>query len=255
MEGKSVLLVNDDGYFSEGIITLYEVFKRNFETVKVVAPDRNLSGAGHSLTFTKPLRIREVDRDIYTVIEGTPADCVHLGVGVVFEGKKPDIVVSGINQGPNLGEDITYSGTVAGAMEGCILGIPSMAVSIFAREDFRFYDAAKVALDLAQKVLSGGLERNTYLNVNIPNIPYGEIKAYAVTRQGHRNYKEAVIRYRDPYGQPIYWIAATEFNWSAEPWSDYWAIANGFVSITPLDLDLTNPIVRKGVALFGRKEK
>jgi len=250
MRNKKILLVNDDGYFSEGILTLYEVLKKHFDTVKVVAPDRNLSGAGHALTFTKPLRIRQVDTDIYTVIEGTPADCVHLGVGVVFEGKKPDLVISGINQGPNLGEDITYSGTVAGAMEGCILGIPSVAVSIFAREDFRFYDASKVVLDLIRPILQKGLPKNTYLNVNIPNIPYGEIRAYAITRQGHRNYKETVIRYRDPYGQPIYWIAATEFNWSAEEWSDFWAIKNGFVSITPLDLDLTNPIIRKGVAIL-----
>jgi len=257
MKNCSVLLVNDDGYFSEGILTLHEVLKREFQTVKVVAPDRNLSGAGHSLTFTKPLRIREVDRDIYTVVEGTPADCVHLGVGVVFEGKKPDLVISGINQGPNLGEDITYSGTVAGAMEGCILGIPSVAVSIFAREDFRFWDASKVVLDLTRKVLKDGLPKNTYLNVNIPNIPYKSLKGYAITRQGHRVYKEAVIKYRDPYGKPIYWIAATEFDWSSEPWSDYWAVANGLVSITPLDLDLTNPIVKKGICLFenGKGEK
>ena len=251
MKDYSILLVNDDGYFSEGILTLYEVLKKEFNTVKVVAPDRNLSGAGHSLTFTKPLRIREVDKDIYTVVEGTPADCVHLGVGVIFEGKKPDLVISGINQGPNLGEDITYSGTVAGAMEGCILGIRSMAVSLFAREDFRFYDASMVVKDLANKLLRLSLLPQTYLNVNIPNIPYKTIKAYAITKQGHRVYKEAVIKYRDPYGKPIYWIAATEFNWSSEPWSDYWAVANGFVSITPLDLDLTNPIVKKGVALLG----
>ncbi len=250
MKESSILLVNDDGYFSEGILTLYEVLKKHFKTVKVVAPDRNLSGAGHSLTFTKPLRIRQVDRDIYTVVEGTPADCVHLGVGVIFEGKKPNLVISGINQGPNLGEDITYSGTVAGAMEGTILGIPSMAVSLFAREEFRFYDASLVALDLAEKILKKGLPKNLYFNVNVPNLPYKEIKAYAITRQGHRIYKEAVIRYRDPYGQPIYWIAATEFNWSSEPWSDYWAVAQGFVSITPLDLDLTNPIFRKGITLF-----
>jgi len=247
----SILLVNDDGYFSNGILTLYEVLKKYYRTVKVVAPDRNLSGAGHSLTFTKPLRIRQVDEDIYTVIEGTPADCVHLGVGVIFEGKKPSVVVSGINEGPNLGEDITYSGTVAGAMEGTILGIPSIAVSMFGREDFRFYDASFVVLDLLKVVLKKGLPKNLYLNVNIPNIPFKEIKAYAFTRQGHRIYKETVIRYRDPYGKPIYWIAATEFNWSSEPWSDYWAVANGFVSITPLDLDLTNPIIKKGVALFN----
>ncbi len=249
-EDKTILLVNDDGYFSEGILTLQSFLKKYFSKVIIVAPDRNLSGAGHALTFTKPLRIREVDEDIFTVIEGTPADCVHLGVGVVLGGKKPDLVISGINQGPNLGEDITYSGTVAGAMEGCILGIPSVAVSLFAREDFLFEEASKVVLDLIQPILKKGLEKNTYLNVNIPNIYYEEIKAYAITRQGHRNYKETVIRYRDPYGKPIYWIAATQFNWSAEPWSDFWAIKNGFVSITPLDLDLTNPIVRKGIAIL-----
>jgi len=250
MEDRTILLVNDDGYFSEGILTLKEVLQKHYRKVVIVAPDRNLSGAGHALTFTKPLRIREVDRDIYTVIEGTPADCVHLGVGVVLEGKKPDIVVSGINQGPNLGEDITYSGTVAGAMEGCILGIPSVAVSIFAREGFLFYDASLVVLDLIKPILKKGLPRNTYLNVNLPNIPYKEIKAFAITRQGNRNYKETVLRYLDPYGKPLYWIAAMEFNWSSKPWSDYWAILQGFVSITPLDLDLTNPIVKKGVALF-----
>jgi len=246
----SILLVNDDGYFSNGILTLYEVLKKEFKTVKVVAPDRNLSGAGHSLTFTKPLRIRQVDNDIYTVIEGTPADCVHLGVGVIFEGKKPSLVISGINEGPNLGEDITYSGTVAGAMEGTILGIPSVAVSLFAREDFRFYDASLVVLDLIKPILERGLPKNLYLNVNIPNLPYRELKAYCITRQGHRVYREAVIRYRDPYGKPIYWIAATEFNWSSKEWTDYWAVSKGFVSITPLDLDLTSPTVKKGISIF-----
>lgn len=246
----SILLVNDDGYFSNGILTLYEVLKKEFKTVKVVAPDRNLSGAGHSLTFTKPLRIRQVDNDIYTVVEGTPADCVHLGVGVIFEGKKPSLVISGINEGPNLGEDITYSGTVAGAMEGTILGIPSVAVSLFAREDFRFYDASLVVLDLIKPILERGLPKNLYLNVNIPNLPYRELKAYCITRQGHRVYREAVIRYRDPYGKPIYWIAATEFNWSSKEWTDYWAVSKGFVSITPLDLDLTSPTVKKGISIF-----
>ncbi len=163
-ERRTLLLVNDDGYFSEGILTLRDFLKRYYERVVIVAPDRNLSGAGHSLTFTAPLRIREVDSDIYTVIGGTPADCVHLGVAVVLEGRKPDVVVSGINQGPNLGEDITYSGTVAGAMEGTILGIPSLAVSLFAREDFRFADASRVVLDLLRWVLKkrspkGGLPK------------------------------------------------------------------------------------------------
>ena len=249
MNKKTILLVNDDGYFAEGILTLREFLKKYFERVVIVAPDRNLSGSGHALTFTRPLRIREVAPDIYTVIEGTPADCVHLGVSVILEKKKPDFLISGINHGPNLGEDITYSGTVAGAMEGAILNIPSIAVSLFARENFLFAEASKVVLDIL-KGFENRIPQGVYLNVNIPNIPYEEIKAYVITYQGKRNYKETVLKLRDPYGKPIYWIAATYFQWEGKKWSDYWAVAKGMVSITPLDLNLTNSLAYKGVGGF-----
>lgn len=161
------LLTNDDGYFSEGIRSLREELK-SLGRVITVAPDRNLSGVGHSLTFSMPLRIRRVDEDFWTVIGGTPADCVHLGYYVLLDGKKPDIVCSGINEGPNLGEDITYSGTVSGAMEGRILGIPSVAFSAFGGESKNFSEIAKVAKRVVMEVLEKGMPEDTYLNVKIP---------------------------------------------------------------------------------------
>lgn len=233
------LLVNDDGYFSPGINALREALKP-LGRVITVAPDRNLSGVGHSLTFTEPLKMRKVGEDFYTVIDGTPADCVHLGYRVILEEKKPDLVLSGINEGPNLGEDITYSGTVSGAMEGRILGIPSIAFSAFGRDELMFEEIAKVCVDIVKLVLEKGLPKDTYLNVNIPNLRYEEIRGIKLTKQGRRAYKEKVFRYLDPYGKPFYWIAAEEFGWEAEEGTDYWAVINGYVSITPLQIDLTN---------------
>ncbi len=233
------LLTNDDGYFSEGIKALREKL-RSLGRVITVAPDRNLSGVGHSLTFTQPLRIRRVDEDFWTVIGGTPADCVHFGYYLFLEGKKPDLVCSGINEGPNLGEDITYSGTVSGAMEGRILGIPSIAFSAFGREDVDFSQIAEVAKKVVLKVLERGMPEDTYLNVNIPNLPEEEIKGFMLTRQGRRAYKEKVLKLSDPSGRPLYWITAEEFGWHLEEGTDYWAVYHGYVSITPLQLDLTN---------------
>jgi len=233
------LLTNDDGYFSEGIKALREKL-RSLGRVITVAPDRNLSGVGHSLTFTQPLRIRRVDEDFWTVIGGTPADCVHFGYYLFLDGRKPDLVCSGINEGPNLGEDITYSGTVSGAMEGRILGIPSIAFSAFGREDVDFSQMAEVAKKVVLKVLERGMPEDTYLNVNIPNLPEEEIKGFMLTRQGRRAYKEKVLKLSDPSGRPLYWITAEEFGWHLEEGTDYWAVYHGYVSITPLQLDLTN---------------
>jgi len=233
------LLTNDDGYFSEGIRSLREELK-SLGRVITVAPDRNLSGVGHSLTFSMPLRIRRVDEDFWTVIGGTPADCVHLGYYVMLEGKKPDMVCSGINEGPNLGEDITYSGTVSGAMEGRILGIPSVAFSAFGGESKNFSEIAKVAKKVVIEVLEKGMPEDTYLNVNIPDLPQDQIKGFLITKQGRRAYKEKVLRLLDPGKKPLYWITATEFGWHLEEGTDYWAVYHGYVSITPLQLDLTN---------------
>ncbi len=235
----TILITNDDGYFSEGVHALRDILSE-LGRVVVVAPDRNLSGVGHSLTFTMPLKMRKIDEDFYTVIGGTPADCIHLGYHVILEGKKPDLVCAGINEGPNLGEDITYSGTVSGAMEGRILGIPSIAFSVFSREDIFFNEVAKACRLIAEEVLQRGLPQDTYLNVNVPNLKFEEIKGVRITRQGHRNYREKVFKYYSPYGEPIYWIAAQEFNWSLEEGTDFWAVANGYISVTPLHLDLTN---------------
>ncbi len=234
-----ILLTNDDGYFSEGIRALREALKP-LGRVVVVAPDRNLSGVGHSLTFTMPLKLRKVEEDYYTVVDGTPADCIHLGYYVILEGKKPDLVCAGINEGPNLGEDITYSGTVSGAMEGRILGIPSVAFSAFGREDIMFSEIAKSCKKVVEKVLEGGMPEDTYLNVNVPNLRAEEIRGIKITRQGKRKYKEKVFKYIAPYGEPLYWIAAEEFGWSPEEGTDYWAVLNGYISVTPLQLDLTN---------------
>jgi len=235
------LLVNDDGYFSQGIRALREALSE-LGRVVTVAPDRNLSGVGHSLTFTEPLKMRRIERDFYAVIDGTPADCVHLGYYVLLEGKKPDLVISGINEGPNLGEDVTYSGTVSGAMEGRLLGIPSVAFSAFGkdRESINFREVAKACLQVVKKVLKEGMPEDTYLNVNVPDLPYEEIRGFKLTRQGKRAYKEKVFKYHDPYGKPFYWIAAEEFGWLPEEGTDYWALLQGFVSITPLQVDLTN---------------
>jgi len=234
-----ILLTNDDGYFSEGIRALREALKP-LGRVVVVAPDRNLSGVGHSLTFTMPLSLRKVEEDYYTVIGGTPADCVHLGYYVILEGKKPDLVCAGINEGPNLGEDITYSGTVSGAMEGRILGIPSVAFSAFGREDIMFSEIAVSCRKIVERILEKGMPEDTYLNVNIPNLRAEEIKGLRITKQGKRKYREKVFRYLTPYGKTIYWIAAEEFGWSPEEGTDYWAVLNGYISVTPLQLDLTN---------------
>ncbi len=235
----TILLTNDDGYFSEGIRALREAL-RPLGRVVVVAPDRNLSGVGHSLTFTMPLRLRKVEEDFYTVVDGTPADCIHLGYYVILEGKKPDLVCAGINEGPNLGEDITYSGTVSGAMEGRILGIPSVAFSAFGRGDIMFPEIAKSCRRIVEKILEGGMPEDTYLNVNIPNLRADEIRGVRITRQGKRDYKEKVFKYLAPYGETLYWIAAEEFGWSPEEGTDYWAVLNGYISVTPLQLDLTN---------------
>ncbi len=242
----TILLTNDDGYFSEGIKTLREAL-RPLGRVVVVAPDRNLSGVGHSLTFTMPLKMRKVEEDFYTVIGGTPADCIHLGYHVLLDGKKPDVVCAGINEGPNLGEDITYSGTVSGAMEGRILGIPSVAFSAFGREDIMFDEIALWCRKIVERILDRGMPEDTYLNVNVPNLRAEEIKGVKVTRQGKRDYREKVFRYIAPYGEPLYWIAAEEFGWRAEEGTDYWAVLNGYVSVTPLQLDLTNYEAADGI--------
>ncbi len=232
-----ILLSNDDGIRSEGLRALYEALK-DFADVTVVAPDRERSAVGRALTLHRPLRCEKVDENWYAV-DGTPTSCVYIGIHAIMK-EKPDMVLGGINRGPNLGEDITYSGTVSIAMEGALLGIPSVAFSLATFKDFLWESAAKWAVRITKKVYERGIPKGCCLNVNIPNLPYGEVKGVKVTRQGKKDYTEKVEERRDPWGRVYYWIGGEEPNWKAEPGTDYWAIKNGFVSITPIHLDLTD---------------
>ncbi len=229
-----ILVTNDDGIHSPGLKTLAEALE-GIGKLYVIAPDRERSAAGHSLTLHKPLRATVLAPDWY-VVDGTPTDCVTLGVmGMLKE--KPQLVVSGINLGANLGDDITYSGTVSAAVEATLLGIPAFAVSAVgsARQDLDV--AAVFAGRLAQLVLKQGLPRDTLLNVNVPA---GEVKGMAVTRQGKRSYSELIVEKIDPRGKTYYWIGGGEPTWELLGGTDYEAVMEGKISITPLHLDLTN---------------
>ena len=240
MKGDSpiILVSNDDGVRSEGITTLAEALGR-IGTVYVVAPDRERSASGHSLTLTHPLRLEKLGLRTYSV-DGTPTDCVNLGVNNVLKGKKVSVLVSGINKGANLGDDITYSGTVSAAMEGTILGIPSIALSVVTRSKFRFDVASQFAITLVNKVLERGLPDDTLLNVNVPNLPNEQISGVRMTRMGKRFYGDVIIEKKDPRGRKYYWIGGDYLSTEEVPGSDLEAIEEKYISITPIHLDLTN---------------
>ncbi|RMG56941.1 MAG: 5'/3'-nucleotidase SurE [Deltaproteobacteria bacterium] len=237
MKKPLILVSNDDGIHSEGLIILARRLKQVGRVV-VVAPDRERSAVSHSLTLQRPLRIERIKPGFYAV-DGTPTDCVNLAINR-FLREKPSLVVSGINKGGNLGDDITYSGTVSAAIEGTILGVPSFAVSLVSRNDYRFEVAAKVAVALASEIISRGLPKDTLLNVNVPNVPEEEIKGVKFTRQGKRIYSDAVIEKTDPRGKKYYWIAGEEIGYERIRGSDIVAVRNNYISITPLHLDMTN---------------
>ncbi len=231
-----ILLTNDDGIHSDGLIKLEEALREVGE-VYVVAPASEMSGASHSLTLARPLRIRQVDERHWTV-DGTPTDCVTLALNKILSAEQmPHICASGINHGGNLGDDATYSGTVAGALEATILGVPGLAFSLVARENFDFTEAARFAVTALQKVLKEGLPDGTLLNINIPP---GEIKGVRVTRQGIKNARPVITEHIDPRGKPYFWIGEEYFNSSAEDGTDYRAIEQGYVSVTPLRSDMTD---------------
>jgi len=235
-----ILVSNDDGVDSKGLRTLVQVLRTIGRTV-VVAPDRERSAAGHSLTLHKPLRVHALRKDVYSV-NGTPTDCITLGIHTILK-ETPSLLVSGINCGSNLGDNITYSGTVSAAMEGSLLGIPSMAVSLTNSGRLRFKAAAVVTLRLAEKVLRNGLPPGTFLNVNVPNIPPDQIQGVRVTTLGKRVFKDPVTEKKDPRGRPYYWIGGEEVVWKRGENSDYEAIEQCYVSVTPLHLDLTHHAV------------
>ena len=232
-----ILVSNDDGIRAAGIRAL-EGALQSLGEVWVVAPDREQSAASHSLSLYRPLRAEEVGERRFSV-DGTPTDCINLAINGILP-QKPDLVVSGINHGANLGDDITYSGTVSAAMEGTLLGVPSIAVSLAVREQADFGAAAAFAARLAAAVREHGMPRDTLLNVNIPALPASELRGYVITRQGKRNYGDAIVENVDPRGKKYYWIGSDDMGFVPAEGTDFTAVESGYISVTPLHLDLTN---------------
>lgn len=233
-----ILISNDDGVNAPGLMALVRALSQ-IATVSVIAPDRNRSGASNSLTLENPLRVARLENGFISV-EGTPTDCVLLALRGLIEDK-PDIIVSGINAGANLGDDVFYSGTVAAAMEGCFLGLPAIAISLVKNnEPQHLVMAAEVAKLLTLHLYSNPLPAKTMLNVNIPNVPESSLHGFAVTRLGTRHGAEKIFPDRDPRGNPIYWIGPPGAEQDAGPGTDFYAINNVQVSLTPLHLDLTH---------------
>ncbi|ANB03065.1 5'/3'-nucleotidase SurE [Ectothiorhodospira sp. BSL-9] len=232
-----ILLSNDDGVHAPGLQQLAKTLRGRGQ-VTVVAPDRDRSGASNSLTLSRPLRATTLDNGDVRV-DGTPTDCVHLALtGLLAE--EPDMVISGINAGANLGDDVLYSGTVAAAMEGRFLGLPAIAVSLAGQQQCKHYDsAAQVVLELLDRLRSIPLPSDTILNVNVPDLPRGEIRGYQATRLGHRHKAEPVTRSTDPRGRPIYWVGPSGPEQDAGLGTDFHAVRSGYVSVTPIQVDLT----------------
>jgi 5'-nucleotidase len=233
----SILLSNDDGISSEGIAILQDTLAA-LDEIWVVAPDRDQSAVSHSLTLYRPLRIEQVGPRAFAV-DGTPTDCVNLAINGILR-ERPRLVISGINRGANLGDDITYSGTVSAAMEATLLGVPAIAVSVVADDDFDFAPAAAFTGRLAAAVLHDHLPPDTLLNVNVPPLPVEQIKGFALTRQGKRRYADAIVEKVDPRGKKYYWIGGSSFDFVDGEGTDFSAVRQGLISITPLHLDLTN---------------
>jgi 5'-nucleotidase len=229
-----ILLTNDDGYRSDGLAALASLLSPLGE-VTIVAPIEEASAIGHALTLRRPLRLERISDRVYGV-DGTPTDCVNIAITQVYK-RLPDFVVSGINKGWNLGDDVTYSGTVAGALEGALLGVPGLAVSLRAtRGDYDFRYAAQAAATLADAMLRHPLPSRTFLNVNVPK---GQPKGFRVTVQARRNHVTSVAERRDPKGRAYFWIEEGQNDWHPHDRSDYQAVRDGYVSVTPLHPDLT----------------
>ena len=231
---RRILITNDDGYRSDGLKALADAL-RPLGEVTIVAPVTEASAIGHALTLRHPLRLEHVADRVFAV-DGTPTDCVNIAVTQVFKGL-PDLVVSGVNKGWNLGDDVTYSGTVAGALEGALLGVPSIAVSLsMTRGDYDFGPSARAAATMAEALLRRPLPPRTFLNVNVPK---GRPKGCRVTVQARRNHITSVAERHDPKGRAYYWIEEGQDEWEPHDRSDYQAVRDGYISITPLQPDLT----------------
>lgn len=232
-----ILLSNDDGYQAPGLLTLCVALSK-IADVTVVAPDRDRSGASNSLTLDVPIRATRTEPNIIRV-EGTPTDCVHLAITGLLENE-PDMVISGINEGANMGDDVLYSGTVAAATEGRFLGYPAIAVSLAGHPPRHFDTAVKVVLKLIDHLQADPLPRDTILNVNVPDVPWEEVAGLEATRLGQRHKSEPVVKGTDPKGRVIYWVGPAGPEQDAGPGTDFFAVRNKRVSITPLHIDLTH---------------
>lgn len=232
-----ILVSNDDGYSAQGLVSLAQALSQHAE-VSVVAPDKNRSGASNSLTLEMPLRAQTMENGFIRV-DGTPTDCVHLAITGLLS-KEPDMVFTGINHGANLGDDVLYSGTVAAATEGRFLGLPAVALSLACgNEGLHFATAASIAVTLFKQLMSHPLPVDTILNVNIPDLPLHEIRGFQATRLGQRHKSEPVIKSQDQRGRPIYWVGPAGAEQDAGQGTDFYAVNHGYVSVTPLQLDLT----------------
>ena len=231
-----ILLSNDDGVHAPGLSALARELARVSEVI-VVAPERDRSGASNSLTLELPIRVRQLPNG-YFAVDGTPTDCVHLAITGLLD-PEPDMVVAGINAGPNLGDDVIYSGTVAAAMEGRFLGLPALAVSVASFNPRHFETGARVACELVEALCRSPLSSDVILNCNIPDVPYEQLRGMSATRLGHRHRAEPVIKDSDPRGRPIYWVGPAGAEQDAGEGTDFFALRNGYASITPLQVDLT----------------
>ncbi len=245
----NILLSNDDGWRADGLRVLAGALA-GLGTLTVVAPDRNRSGASNSLTLESPLRVVE-QRDRWYAINGTPTDCVHLAISGLLDCEQ-HLVVSGINDGANLGDDVLYSGTVAAAMEGRFLGLPSIAVSLVAGGERQFDTAARVLRELIERLAREPLPAATLFNINVPDLPYAQLRGIRATRLGVRHRSESVVGGRDPRGRPVYWVGAPGLGQDAGPGTDFDAIENGYASITPLQIDLTRHAALPGLEAWLR---
>jgi 5'-nucleotidase len=233
----NILLSNDDGIQSEGLTALAEIL-RPIGEVYTVAPDRAQSSMSHALTLHRPLRVQELAPRRLSV-DGTPVDCVKLALTGLLP-VRPDLVISGINKGPNLGDDIIYSGTVSAAIEGALLGIPAIAVSLVTFKDFDFRAAAEFTATLVERMIERGIASKTLLNVNVPPVPKMQLNGWRVTRMGKRHYSENIVERTDPRGGKYYWIGGDDLGFADEDGTDCKAVHEGYISVTPLQVDLTD---------------
>ena len=231
-----ILLSNDDGYLAPGLGAMAANLSAT-DTVTVVAPERDRSGSSNSLTLERPLRVHLAENGFYFV-NGTPTDCVHLAITGLLD-EEPDMVVSGINAGANMGDDVLYSGTVAAAMEGRFLGLPAIAVSMTSYDPLHFETCVRAIASIIDRLRNEPLQQTTILNVNVPDVPWGEVRGFRITRLGNRHKSEGVIRQVDPRGDPMYWVGPPGAAQDAGEGTDFNAVEHNYISITPLQIDLT----------------